>query len=97
MDWYGPPVVTVDLHLVKMAGRIGRAAINSSGFFLCDMQEQFRKTISYYPQVIEVARRMLVGAKTLDMPIFVTEQYPKGQCMCIIAQIPYLSFTFDWH
>merc|ERR1711976_123382 len=62
---------------VKMA-RIGRTAINSSGFFLCDMQEQFRKTISFYPQVIEVARRMLEGAKTLDMPIFVTEQYPKG-------------------
>ncbi|ELU12199.1 hypothetical protein CAPTEDRAFT_177112 [Capitella teleta] len=60
-----------------MAARIARASIKNSGLFLCDMQEAFRKTISYYPSIIEVSKRMLEGAKTLDMPVFVTEQYPK--------------------
>ena len=62
-----------------MASRLGKIAAKSSGLFICDMQEQFRKTISFYPQIIEVARRMLIGAKTLDIPVIVTEQYPKGQ------------------
>merc|ERR1712165_613361 len=42
------------------------------------MQEGFRKTISFYPQILEVSRRMLTAAKSLDMPVIVTEQYPKG-------------------
>jgi len=58
--------------------KIGRLAAATSSLFLCDMQEGFRKTIMYYPQVIEVSRRMLETAKTLDMSVVVTEQYPKG-------------------
>jgi len=61
-----------------MASRIGKLAVNSSALFLCDMQEGFRKTISYYPQILEVSKRMLTAAKSLDMPVVVTEQYPKG-------------------
>jgi len=58
---------------------VGRIAINSSALFLCDMQEKFRQTIKFFPQVIGVANRMLAGAKILNMPVVVTEQYPKGE------------------
>lgn len=61
------------------ARKLGKITIQNSALFLCDMQEGFRKTIQYYPQIIEVSRRMLEGAKALGMPIIVTEQYPKGQ------------------
>ena len=61
--------------------RLGKIAVKNSGLFLCDMQEKFRKTIQYYPQILNVSARMLGAAKVLDMPIIVTEQYPKGGCV----------------
>lgn len=57
---------------------IGRISPKSSVLFLCDMQEKFRKTIKFYPQIIEVSKRLLQAAKLLDIPIVATEQYPKG-------------------
>ncbi|KAK3103606.1 hypothetical protein FSP39_020478 [Pinctada imbricata] len=42
------------------------------------MQEKFRGNIAYYPQIIVVANRMLQAAEALEMPVVVTEQYPKG-------------------
>ena len=61
-----------------MAKNLGRVSSKSSALFLCDMQEKFRKTITYYPEILQVSARMLQAAKTLDMSIVVTEQYPKG-------------------
>ncbi|XP_070565045.1 isochorismatase domain-containing protein 2-like [Ptychodera flava] len=61
-----------------MASRLGKVAINSSALFLCDLQEKFRPSIKYFPQIVEVAGRMLAAAKILKMPIITTEQYPKG-------------------
>merc|ERR1719277_331820 len=58
--------------------RLGNLAVKSSGLFLCDMQEKFRKTINYYPQILAVSNRLLQSAKILDVPVIVTEQYPKG-------------------
>ena len=58
--------------------RLGKVAVKNTGLFLCDMQEKFRKTISYYPQILEVSRRMLGAANVLNLPVIVTEQYPKG-------------------
>ncbi|XP_046360652.2 isochorismatase domain-containing protein 2-like isoform X1 [Haliotis rufescens] len=58
--------------------RLGRIALENSTLFMCDMQEKFRPTIQYFPQIINVANRMLNAANTLDMPVVVTEQYPKG-------------------
>lgn len=60
------------------ARRLGKVSLKNTALLLCDMQEKFRGNIMYYPQIIEVARRMLEGANALDMPVIVTEQYPKG-------------------
>ena len=63
------------------AKRIGKIALNRSALFLCDMQEKFRKTIQYFPEVIATSNRLLKAARILDMPVVVTEQYPKGKSM----------------
>ncbi|XP_067878135.1 isochorismatase domain-containing protein 2 isoform X1 [Heterodontus francisci] len=60
------------------ARSIGRLASRSSALFLCDMQEKFRPSVAFFPQIVAVAARMLQAAKLLEMPIIVTEQYPKG-------------------
>jgi len=41
-------------------------------------QERFRPVISGMPAVIDAARRMVRGAVALQMPVVVTEQYPKA-------------------
>ena len=67
-------------NLPKMAAkRLGKLAVKNSCLFLCDMQEKFRPTIQYFPQVVSVSARMLQAARLLEMPVVVTEQYPKGQ------------------
>ncbi|XP_069056720.1 isochorismatase domain-containing protein 2 isoform X1 [Pleurodeles waltl] len=58
--------------------RIGKLSQKGSVLFLCDMQEKFRPNIAYFPEVVSVAARMLQAAKVLDIPVIVTEQYPKG-------------------
>jgi len=42
------------------------------------MQEKFRKSVQYFPQIVNVSNRMLKGAQALHIPVIVTEQYPKG-------------------
>lgn len=64
---------------MALARRLGKINMKSSVLFLCDMQEKFRGNIVYYPQILNVANRMLKAAEALDMPVIVTEQYPKGQ------------------
>ncbi|XP_054849415.1 isochorismatase domain-containing protein 2 [Eublepharis macularius] len=60
------------------ACRLGKVIPKTSILFLCDMQEKFRPNISYFPQIVSVAARMLKAAKALEIPTAVTEQYPKG-------------------
>lgn len=60
------------------ASNFVRISTKNSALFLCDMQEKFRKTISFYPQILAVSARMLKASQILDIPIVVTEQYPKG-------------------
>ncbi|XP_078391814.1 isochorismatase domain-containing protein 2 [Cetorhinus maximus] len=62
-----------------MAARsIGRLSTRSCALFLCDMQEKFRPNVAYFPQIVAVAARMLQAAKVLEIPVIVTEQYPRG-------------------
>jgi len=60
------------------ARKFGKITLKNTALFICDMQEKFRPTIQYYPQVINVANRLLKSAEALEMPVLVTEQYPKG-------------------
>lgn len=43
------------------------------------MQEKFRPTIKYFPEIVEVSSRLFRAARILDIPVIVTEQYPKGE------------------
>nr|XP_028607563.1 isochorismatase domain-containing protein 2 isoform X2 [Podarcis muralis] len=58
--------------------RLGKVVPKTSILFLCDMQEKFRPNISYFPQIVSVAARMLKVARALEIRTVVTEQYPKG-------------------
>jgi len=44
---------------VPVVNRLGRLASNTCYFFLCDMQEKFRPSIRYFPEIISVAQRMV--------------------------------------
>ncbi|EFJ39840.1 hypothetical protein VOLCADRAFT_78239 [Volvox carteri f. nagariensis] len=62
-----------------MAARaLGRLRPDSSALFVCDVQEKFRPLIAGFPVVIDTARRMVQAANALDIPVMVTEQYPKA-------------------
>ncbi|CAF2824028.1 unnamed protein product [Rotaria sp. Silwood2] len=61
-----------------MAQRIVRLSRQTSLLLLCDMQDKFRPTIKYFPQIIETSNKLLQACKILDVPYVVTEQYPKG-------------------
>ncbi|XP_029441331.1 isochorismatase domain-containing protein 2 [Rhinatrema bivittatum] len=58
--------------------RVGKLSQKSSVLFLCDMQEKFRHNIAYFPEIVSVAARVLQAARVLEIPVIVTEQYPKG-------------------
>jgi len=53
-------------------------ASETTAFFLCDMQEKFRPTIKYFPEIATVANRLVAAANILNIPVIATEQYPKG-------------------
>ncbi|VDK62664.1 unnamed protein product, partial [Cylicostephanus goldi] len=47
--------------------------------FIYSEQLQFcSRSIQYFPEIITTSKRLVDGAKMLNIPIFVTEQYPKG-------------------
>ena len=58
---------------------IGRLAQNNSCLFVCDIQEKFRNQIFGFSQIVEVSKRLINAAEILEIPIIVTEQYPKGR------------------
>ena len=39
--------------------KLGRLTTSNCYFFLCDMQEKFRPSIRYFPEIITVAQRMV--------------------------------------
>ncbi|CAF1433501.1 unnamed protein product [Adineta steineri] len=61
-----------------MAQRIKPLSRETSVLLLCDMQDKFRPTIKYFPQIVETSNKLLQACKILDIPYVVTEQYPKG-------------------
>ncbi|XP_077548964.1 isochorismatase domain-containing protein 2-like [Haemaphysalis longicornis] len=63
---------------MAVCNNVGRLSIKKTAIFLCDMQEKFRKTIQYFPQIVSVSQRLLKAGRILEMTLIVTEQYPKG-------------------
>jgi nicotinamidase-related amidase len=73
------------------AVRLGRMSASTSAFFLCDMQDKFRQSIRYFPEIITVAQRMVAAANILEIPVIVTEQYPKGECQRYVLKFAALA------
>merc|ERR1712018_535411 len=61
----------------KMA-RLGILKAATSSLFLCDMQVKFAPNIAYFPQIVNNSKRIFEAAKIMQLPVFATEQYPKG-------------------
>lgn len=49
-----------------------------SRLLIVDMQERFMQIIPDAAQLIANCKKLLQGAKVYDIPVFATEQYPKG-------------------
>lgn len=64
--------------MFKMAARVGKVTADTSAFFLCDVQDKFRSMIRYFPEICTVANRMSAASKVLDIPLVVSEHYPKA-------------------
>lgn len=59
---------------------LGRILPESSVLFLCDMQEKFRPSIAYFPQIVSVAARML------KVPTTSVLQDPGVQAQALLPQ-----------
>lgn len=70
-------------------GKLGNLTADTCAFFCCDMQERFRPAIAHFEDITLVSKRLLEGAYALDIPVFVTEQYPKG----LLHTVPELDIT----
>ena len=61
-----------------MTQRITPLLRENAILLVCDMQDKFRPTIKYFPQIVETSNKLLQACKLLGVPFVVTEQYPKG-------------------
>ncbi|KAJ2690177.1 hypothetical protein IWW39_000987 [Coemansia spiralis] len=66
---------------------LGRLNIKSTAFLLCDVQEKFRSGIHAFESVVQVSQKMSAASKILQIPLIVTEQYPRG-LGCTANEIP---------
>lgn len=57
--------------------RFGLLPIKRTVFFLCDMQEKFRH-VAHFGEIVQTANKLLETSKVMDIPLIVTEQYPRG-------------------
>ncbi|KAK8751136.1 hypothetical protein OTU49_013120, partial [Cherax quadricarinatus] len=61
-----------------LSRNLGKFVPRNTCLFLCDMQEKFRSSVQFFPQIVEISNRLLKAFKLLDLPVVCTEQYPKG-------------------
>jgi hypothetical protein len=52
--------------------------IKNTAFFLCDIQEKLRKIVLDFPALVTASQKMIRISNILEVPLVVTEQYPKG-------------------
>ena len=55
-----------------------RLQLPKAVFFCCDIQEKLRQSIHMFPHVLYTATTLIKVGKMLNIPLIVTEQYPKG-------------------
>lgn len=53
---------------MAVAKRLGRLTADCCYFFLCDVQDKFRPSIRYFPEIIAVAKRMVSGGTSYNQP-----------------------------
>ncbi|NP_001040541.1 isochorismatase domain containing protein [Bombyx mori] len=58
--------------------KLGALEAKNTAFLLCDIQETFRPHVKHLGEVVKVANKMLEAAKHFKIPVYVSEQYPKG-------------------
>src|ERR1051326_8748021 len=58
--------------------KIGLLKRDRAAFLMIDMQERLMPVISDKEEVFSNANRLISGAAILNIPLIVTEQYPKG-------------------
>lgn len=80
----------VKLRLVPPAPKaLGNLRPESTAVFCCDLQERFAPAIAHFSEIVTVAGRVLKAAELLELPLVVTEQYPKG----LLHTVPDLDIT----
>ena len=61
-----------------MAGATDRLDAGRAILVVVDIQEAFRPAIDEFDGVVDASAALIQGARALDVPIVVTEQYPRG-------------------
>jgi nicotinamidase-related amidase len=57
---------------------VGKLDPRRAALVVIDVQEAFRKAVPGFEQVVRACATLARGAEALDVPVVVTEQYPKG-------------------
>ena len=71
--------------------RISRLSREASALAVIDMQEAFRAVIPDFGEVATRIAKAVQGARLLEVPVIVTEQYPRGLKHTAEEIIPHLS------
>ena len=61
-----------------MLARSLRLNIQTSMLFLCDIQEKFAPLVHNFPTIVSKATLLLESAKIMQIPAFISEQYPSA-------------------
>lgn len=73
------PMTSTTAAVAKQATRMfGKISPETTALMLCDVQDRFRSRIHNSETVISNTRLLTSASKILDIPIVVTEQYPKA-------------------
>jgi len=63
-----------------MAARlITRLDQATTALFVCDIQERFANAIHGFSHMVDSSSKLIKGSSILQVPIFATEQNPKGE------------------
>ena len=62
--------------------------------FVCDMQERFAPSIVHFPTIVKQTARLVETANVLDIPVIVTEQYPKVFTLMVSNNVRRYLFTY---